>query len=222
MPSICSLAIDHRSLRDSLRKANLPRLLARRVDGIFIAESEQGDIGPDLFASSTRPLVRVSVDDNSRIYITLPTQYVVQELIALKEEYPTTGLRDWLLAVDTRTAFGHDVHPCRCERCRLCEVYGAFLRRLFPRTVLSGDLHASVSIALVMPERGGKCTRGSVGGRVVVFGAILSRQFGDRRRDPVGCAFLRARAVLEGDVQSGLLVTKIIERRGLMLGLHAQ
>jgi hypothetical protein len=64
--------------------------------------------------------------------------------------------------------------------------------------VLSGELHASVSIALVMPERGGKCTKGSVVGRVVVFGAILSRQFGDRRRDPVGCAFLRARAVLEG------------------------
>ena len=36
---------DMRSLPLSMRKANLARLLARRVDGIF----EQGEIGPDLF-----------------------------------------------------------------------------------------------------------------------------------------------------------------------------
>jgi hypothetical protein len=32
-----------------LRKANLARLLARRPDGIFVSEFEQGEIGPDLF-----------------------------------------------------------------------------------------------------------------------------------------------------------------------------
>ncbi len=30
-------------------KTNLARLLARRVDGIFITDFEQGEIGPDLF-----------------------------------------------------------------------------------------------------------------------------------------------------------------------------
>jgi bifunctional non-homologous end joining protein LigD len=33
----------------SMRKANLARLLARRTDGIFVSEFEQGEIGPDLF-----------------------------------------------------------------------------------------------------------------------------------------------------------------------------
>jgi len=32
-----------------MRKANLSRLLARRVDGIFLSDFEQGEIGPDLF-----------------------------------------------------------------------------------------------------------------------------------------------------------------------------
>ena len=32
-----------------MRKATLARLLARRVDGIFLSEFEQGEIGPDLF-----------------------------------------------------------------------------------------------------------------------------------------------------------------------------
>ena len=32
-----------------MRKANLARLLARRVDGIFLSDFEQGEIGPDLF-----------------------------------------------------------------------------------------------------------------------------------------------------------------------------
>jgi bifunctional non-homologous end joining protein LigD len=46
---------DHRHPTVSLHRANLARLLTRRVDGIFIAEYEQGDIGPGLFASPTRP-----------------------------------------------------------------------------------------------------------------------------------------------------------------------
>ena len=33
----------------SMRKASLARLLARRVDGIFLSDFEQGEIGPDLF-----------------------------------------------------------------------------------------------------------------------------------------------------------------------------
>jgi bifunctional non-homologous end joining protein LigD len=32
-----------------LRKASLSRLLARRVDGIFLSDFEQGEIGPDLY-----------------------------------------------------------------------------------------------------------------------------------------------------------------------------
>jgi hypothetical protein len=31
-----------------MRKINLARLLARRVDGIFLSDFEQGEIGPDL------------------------------------------------------------------------------------------------------------------------------------------------------------------------------
>jgi ATP-dependent DNA ligase len=47
------LAMDGDDLRNlplSKRKANLAlRLLARRPDGIFLSEFEQGEIGPDLF-----------------------------------------------------------------------------------------------------------------------------------------------------------------------------
>ena len=32
-----------------MRKTNLARLLARRVDGIYLCDFEQGEIGPDLF-----------------------------------------------------------------------------------------------------------------------------------------------------------------------------
>jgi bifunctional non-homologous end joining protein LigD len=32
-----------------MRKTNLARLLARRPDGIFVSDFEQGEIGPDLF-----------------------------------------------------------------------------------------------------------------------------------------------------------------------------
>ena len=40
---------DLRRLPLSMRKASLARLLARRVDGIFLTDFEQGEIGPDLF-----------------------------------------------------------------------------------------------------------------------------------------------------------------------------
>jgi bifunctional non-homologous end joining protein LigD len=40
---------DLRPLPLHLRKNNLARLLARRVDGIFVSDFEQGEIGPDLF-----------------------------------------------------------------------------------------------------------------------------------------------------------------------------
>ena len=40
---------DLRKLPLTLRKTNLARLLARRVDGIHLAPFEQGEIGPDLF-----------------------------------------------------------------------------------------------------------------------------------------------------------------------------
>ena len=40
---------DLRNLRLTMRKGNLSRLLARRVDGIFLSDFEQGEIGPELF-----------------------------------------------------------------------------------------------------------------------------------------------------------------------------
>ena len=40
---------DIRKLPLSMRKTNLARLLTRRVDGIFLSDFEQGEIGPDLF-----------------------------------------------------------------------------------------------------------------------------------------------------------------------------
>ena len=40
---------DIRKLPLSLRKGNLARLLAWRVDGIFVSDFEQGEIGPKLF-----------------------------------------------------------------------------------------------------------------------------------------------------------------------------
>jgi bifunctional non-homologous end joining protein LigD len=44
------LVSDGEDLRTrSMRKASLARLLARRVDGIFLSDFEQGEIGPDLF-----------------------------------------------------------------------------------------------------------------------------------------------------------------------------
>jgi bifunctional non-homologous end joining protein LigD len=35
-----------------MRKAHLERLLARRPDGIFLSDFEQGEIGPDLFRAA--------------------------------------------------------------------------------------------------------------------------------------------------------------------------
>jgi ATP-dependent DNA ligase len=43
---------DLRKLPLSMRKSNLARLLARRVDGIHIAPYEQGEIGPELFRAA--------------------------------------------------------------------------------------------------------------------------------------------------------------------------
>jgi len=45
---------DLRGLPLSMRKTNLDRLLARRPDGIFVAPTEQGQIGPDLFRAACR------------------------------------------------------------------------------------------------------------------------------------------------------------------------
>src|SRR6476660_33683 len=51
------LALDGDDLRKlplHLRKNNLARLLARRPEGIFVSEFEQGEIGPDLFRQACK------------------------------------------------------------------------------------------------------------------------------------------------------------------------
>jgi bifunctional non-homologous end joining protein LigD len=45
---------DWRDLPLSMRKANLARLLARRPEGIFLSDFEQGELGPDLFWAACR------------------------------------------------------------------------------------------------------------------------------------------------------------------------
>jgi bifunctional non-homologous end joining protein LigD len=45
---------DLRSLPLHLRKTNLARLLARRPEGIFVSDFEQGEIGPDLFLQTCK------------------------------------------------------------------------------------------------------------------------------------------------------------------------
>jgi hypothetical protein len=45
---------DRRSRPLSMRRTNLARLLARRPDGIFVAPTEQGEIGPNLFRAACR------------------------------------------------------------------------------------------------------------------------------------------------------------------------
>jgi hypothetical protein len=57
------LALDGDDLRGlplHLRKTNLARLLARRPEGIFVSDFEQGEIGPDLF--------RACLPDGARRY----------------------------------------------------------------------------------------------------------------------------------------------------------
>ena len=51
------LALDGDDLRKlplHLRKTNLARLLARRPEGIFVSDFEQGEIGPDLFRAACK------------------------------------------------------------------------------------------------------------------------------------------------------------------------
>ena len=43
-----------RKLPLNLRKNNLARLLARRPEGIFVSDFEQGEIGPDLFRQACK------------------------------------------------------------------------------------------------------------------------------------------------------------------------
>lgn len=45
---------DLRGLPLSMRKTNVARLLARRPNGIFLSDFEQGEIGPDLFRAACR------------------------------------------------------------------------------------------------------------------------------------------------------------------------
>lgn len=65
------LASDHKNFRPLalvLRKASLARLLSRPVDGIFIAECEQGDIGDVLFRVACNKVSRHRVESPRRAY----------------------------------------------------------------------------------------------------------------------------------------------------------
>jgi bifunctional non-homologous end joining protein LigD len=51
------LALDSEDLRKlplTMRKTNLARLLARRPEGIFVSDFEEGEIGPDLFRQACK------------------------------------------------------------------------------------------------------------------------------------------------------------------------
>jgi hypothetical protein len=59
------LALDGDDLRKlplQLRKTNLARLLARRPEGIFVSDFEQGEIGPDLFRRLQHGLGRLGFE----------------------------------------------------------------------------------------------------------------------------------------------------------------
>ena len=71
---------DLRKLPLSMRKTNLARLLARRVDGVHLAPFEQGEIGPELFRHAClmglgrRPLLQAGTTDVPPVQPgTLPT-----------------------------------------------------------------------------------------------------------------------------------------------------
>ena len=53
---------DLRKLPLSMRKASLARLLARRINGIFLSDFERGEIGPDLFRHGV--IARQSIDSD--------------------------------------------------------------------------------------------------------------------------------------------------------------
>jgi aspartate kinase len=62
---------DLRDLPLSMRKANLARLLARRLDGIFLSDFEQGEIGPDLFRKASEFGTRTMMTSDSELLDTL-------------------------------------------------------------------------------------------------------------------------------------------------------
>ena len=79
---------DLRKLPLSMRKTNLARLLARRVDGIHLAPFEQGEIGPDLFRHACLMglelgLVEADCDIDSNLY--LHHIYSFRDLVVARE-----------------------------------------------------------------------------------------------------------------------------------------
>jgi len=51
----------------SMREANLARLLARRPDGIFLSDFEQGEIGPDMFVAARLSNSSLSISRNPEL-----------------------------------------------------------------------------------------------------------------------------------------------------------
>ena len=63
---------DIRKLPLSMRKTNLARILARRVEGIHLAPFEQGEIGPDLFRHACLMGLEVLVSSTVTVPIARP------------------------------------------------------------------------------------------------------------------------------------------------------
>jgi bifunctional non-homologous end joining protein LigD len=86
------LALDGDDLRGlplSMRKTNLARLLARRPDGIFVAQYEQGEIGPDLFQAACKRRDRPYQAGRSKHWIKVKNRQHPARLRALVEKVPT-------------------------------------------------------------------------------------------------------------------------------------
>ena len=97
---------DIRKLPLSMRKASLTRLLARRVDGIFLSDFEQGQIGPDLFRHAcimgleepvTYPaIVERAMRSSAAFAIVMPVGGRVSRASGIDNRSRTFQLQHWL------------------------------------------------------------------------------------------------------------------------------
>jgi hypothetical protein len=72
-----------------MRKTNLARLPARRPEGIFVSDFEQGEIGPDVAATFVH---HTDFDFNLEIVVTQPTSLIQVASIAAVPEPSTWAM----------------------------------------------------------------------------------------------------------------------------------